>query len=208
MTTVPVTLCGVFPLGPENFLCALLKWEERDRFLPVWLPPFEGAKLAARLSAWEPNRPDTAEVLFDSLDQLGGGLARVEITSYYEGVFMCQLTTESGTEFDCRVSDALTMAKLFDAEIEVDETVLAQASIRITPEDAHSIFGLDIDSASAESEDEESYSASGDAQADADFQQLMKDLGVEEGDLAFSDSDEDDDADGDDGVTPGDKVTD
>ncbi|GAB3074536.1 bifunctional nuclease family protein [Corynebacterium aquatimens] len=186
MTSVPVTLCGVYPVGPENFLCALLHAEEHGRFIPLWLPPFEGAKLAARLNEWEPRRPDTFEVLFDALDQLGGGLARVEITGYHEGVFMCELATETGTELDCRPCDALAMAKLFDLEIEVDEAVLNQASLRLTPEDAQEFFGISLSTAD---NGEGSYSASGDAQADADFQELMRTLGVEEGDINLDPAD-------------------
>lgn len=183
MSTIPVRLCGVFPIGPENFLCAVLLWEERQRFLPVWLPPVEGAQLVGRIAEWEPKRPDTHDVLVEIIEQSANGISALEISSYYNGVFMGQITMDNGTEIDCRPSDLLVIASMMDLPIEVDELVVNQASIWLSPEDAADYFDVQLDTDTQPQDHPES--TSGDAQADADFQQLMRDLGVEEGDLGF-----------------------
>ena len=188
MSTVPVKLCGVFPIGPENFLCAVLLWEERQRFLPVWLPPVGGAQLVGRIAEWEPKRPDTHDVLTEVIAHSTTGVSALEISSYYNGVFMGQITMDNGTEVDCRPSDLFIIASVMDLPIEVDELVINQASIWLSPEDAADYFDVELDTNSQPQRHPES--ASGDAQADADFQQLMRDLGVEEGDLGFGEAGE------------------
>ncbi|MDK8794585.1 bifunctional nuclease family protein [Corynebacterium sp. MSK041] len=188
MSTVTVKLCGVFPIGPENFLCAVLLWEERQRFLPVWLPPVGGAQLVARIAEWEPKRPDTHDVLTEVIAHSTTGVSALEISSYYNGVFMGQITMDNGTEVDCRPSDLFIIASMMDLPIEVDELVINQASIWLSPEDAADYFDVELDTNSQPQRHPES--ASGDAQADADFQQLMRDLGVEEGDLGFGEAGE------------------
>lgn len=180
MSSVPVTLCGVFPIGPENFLCAVLLWEERQRFVPVWLPPVGGAQLIGRISEWDPTRPDTHNLLVELIEQSTTGVSAIELVSYYNGVFVAQVTMEDGSEFDCRPTDALVLAVMLDLPIEVDETVLAQASVRLSAEDAFNYFDIELDDDTTAARPN---SASGDAKADADFEELMRELGVEEKDL-------------------------
>lgn len=193
MSTIPVSLCGVFPVGPENFLCAVLLWEERRRFLPIWLSPVGGAQLLGRIGEWEPARPDTHNLLVDLIEQSTTGVAAIELTAYYNGVYMAQITMEDGAEFDCRPTDALVLAMMLDMPIEVEEDVLNQASLWLSADDAADYFDIQFDSDFAEDDagDDASggSSASGDKQADLDFENLMRELGVEEKDLGFGGTD-------------------
>ncbi|WP_342319704.1 bifunctional nuclease family protein [Corynebacterium mayonis] len=172
---VPLSLLGVFPIGPENFLCALLRCEANKRFIPVWLPPFEGGRLMARLSGWESNRPTAEEVLADVLRSGTKGVESIHLSSYYNGVFMASITLADGTQYDARPSDALNLAVILDVPVEADESVVAQASLRLNTMDALNYFNLELDNDRSEGE-----SASGDAAADAEFAELMRNLGVEE----------------------------
>lgn len=201
MSTVPVSLCGVFPVGPENFLCAVLLWEERRRFLPIWLSPVGGAQLLGRIGEWEPTRPDTHNLLVDIIEQSTSGVSAIELTGYYNGVYMAQVTMEDGAEFDCRPTDALVLALMLDLTIEVEEDVLNQASLWMSAEDAADYFDIEFDEdftdGSVAPGADQGHSASGDKQADLDFENLMRELGVEEKDLGFSDTPDTPGADGD-----------
>lgn len=201
MSTVPVSLCGVFPVGPENFLCAVLLWEERRRFLPIWLSPVGGAQLLGRIGEWEPTRPDTHNLLVDIIEQSTSGVSAIELTGYYNGVYMAQVTIEDGAEFDCRPTDALVLALMLDMTIEVEEDVLNQASLWMSAEDAADYFDIEFDEdftdGSVAPGADQGNSASGDKQADLDFENLMRELGVEEKDLGFSDTPDTPGADGD-----------
>lgn len=166
-------------------MCALLLWEERRRFLPIWLSPFSGAQLVARYGQWSPRRPDAHDLLVDIVEQSTTGIAALEITNHHNGVFSAQITMEDGAEFDCRPTEAIALSLIMDLPLEVDESILSQQSVWLSEEDADSYFGLHLDAA----EELGHSSASGDAKADADFQQLMKDLGVEEKDLLSEQTD-------------------
>lgn len=195
MSTVPVSLCGVFPVGPESFLCAVLLWEERRRFLPIWLPPVGGAQVLGRIGEWEPTRPDTHNLLLDVIEQSTTGVSAIELTGYYNGVYMAQVTMEDGAEFDCRPTDALILALMLDMPIEVEEDVLNQASLWLSAEDAADYFDIEFSSDYADYADFGDFnapdSAGGDKQADLAFENLMRELGVEEKDLGFGEADTD-----------------
>ena len=185
---VPVSLVGVYAIGPENFLCALLHWEEKGRFVPVWLPPLEGTQLLARLNGWSPSRPTTQDLLADVITESAQGVQSVEISGYVNGTFMATVTMEDGSELDARASDALALAVILDIAVEMDESVVAQAGLWISPADAKQYFDLDI----AEAEED---TAGSDPAADTAFAQLMRDLGVEESELMDSDEGEPGDLD-------------
>lgn len=192
MSTVPVSLCGVFPVGPENFLCAVLLWEERRRFLPIWLSPVGGAQLLGRIGEWEPTRPDTHNLLVDIIEQSTSGVAAIELTGYYNGVYLAQVTMEDGAEIDCRPTDALALALMLDRTIEVDEDVLSHASLWLSADDAAAYFDIEFDDDvavdSGSPDADRGNSASGDIQADLDFENLMRELGVDEKDLGIGDT--------------------
>ena len=192
MSTVPVSLCGVFPVGPENFLCAVLLWEERRRFLPIWLSPVGGAQLLGRIGEWEPTRPDTHNLLVDIIEQSTSGVAAIELTGYYNGVYLAQVTMEDGAEIDCRPTDALALALMLDRPIEVEEDVLSHASLWLSADDAAAYFDIEFDDDvavdSGSPDADRGNSASGDIQADLDFENLMRELGVDEKDHGIGDT--------------------
>ncbi len=187
-----VDLVGVFPVGPEQYLCALLQRSSNGRCIPVWIPMHEGSELAARLDGWAPNRPRTIDALVDTIRNAGQSVETIELSSYVDGTFMATATFADGTELDLRASDAITLALELDHELVVDEHVANQASMYLSTEDAERFLGAQV--AQAETAGD-SQSASGDAQADADFAELMRNLGVD--DLEADDAG---DTDGEDGT--------
>ena len=175
-----VNLIGVFPVGPEDFLCALLQRPTNGRCIPVWLPPMEGAELAMRLDGWAPNRPRPVDAIAELIRTSTNGADSLELSSYVNGTLMATLTIFGGTEIDLRASDALLLAEELDMELTVDDTVAAQASVFLSQGDAQRYLQAEIE---IEDFADEAVSASGDAQADADFEALMRSLGVEDSDL-------------------------
>lgn len=187
-----VELVGVFPVGPEQYLCALLQRSSNGRCIPVWVPMQEGSELAARLDGWSPNRPRTIDALVDTIRNAGPSVETIELSSYVDGTFMATATFADGSELDLRASDAITLALELDHELVVDEHVANQASMYLSPEDAERFLGAQVSHAETAGD---SQSASGDAQADADFAELMRNLGVDD-----LDADDAGDADGEDGT--------
>lgn len=184
-----LNLLGVYPVGPEHFLCALLHAPEQDLYLPVWLSPFSGGKLASLIDDVGPLNPSIYETYLETLKDLGAQVQALRIASYYEGVFRAEVLLSTGSKIDTSMSDALLLAWTGDISLQVDPQVLRQAGIRIAPADAKSLFDLHLPDNCGAAESE-SVSASGDPEADRDFERLMKSLGAD--DLFASDGDDED----------------
>lgn len=161
-------LAGVFSLGPENFPCALLEWEEERRFIPVWLPALHGAMLAARLSEWEAQDPDIYEV-FAQLTRVRA----VSITHYYQGTFHTELVLDDATTHPLRIADALLVAVQADVPIEADIDVLHQSSLHLTARDAKDYFGLELEGDELAAEEATTLDP-------AELEQFMRELGLGE----------------------------
>lgn len=188
MRLVPLEFHGIHVMQPEEFLCAVLRWPEENRILPIWLSPIEGGRVAAREDGYAPRRPDTHDLLIEALESQGG-LQSITITSHHEGVFVVEVVTAQDSELDARISDALVLSKHFDLPIEIDDELLQQVSIFV-PEDAL-VENFQLSFATPESEADGSVSSENssseslvrDEQADADFEAMMRQLGVSEEDL-------------------------
>ncbi|WP_165165215.1 bifunctional nuclease family protein [Corynebacterium qintianiae] len=175
---VDAHLLGVHPIGPEEFLCALFHVEDASRYLTIWLPPVEGARLLARINGWRPSRPHAADALAALITSSGLGAESLELSSYHEGVFRASLTLRDGGEVDLRPSDALALALELEIPVEVDESVVAAASLWIPSDDVERYF--EVNAPEFDSEDEQPGAS---AEVDAEFEELMRRLGVAEDDL-------------------------
>lgn len=177
-------LVGVYSLGPEEFPCAVLYLEDRGRFVNVWLPPVEGARLIARTNGWQPTRPHATDVLSEVLADMTAGLETVEMSSFHEGVFTATLQMRDGAGVDARPSDALALALEMDLPVTVDDSVIAAASVWISRDDALRYFDFDVP---ARSEDA---SEVADETDDGAFAELMRNLGIDDEDLSGDDGEE------------------
>lgn len=178
MGFVEVQFHRVTPIGPEMFPCALLRWKERGRVLPLWLAASTADELDLRDSGHTPRRPTSHDLLVETFEGMGG-IQDVRIVSQYRGVFIAALVLGNGEEVDARPSDALIISRIAEVPVLVDEDVLAETSIYVSPGDLARYFDLVVD----DSAEGDVPSASGDEQADADFEELMRSLGVSEDDL-------------------------
>lgn len=173
---------GVHTMEPDGFTCAVFRWDEGNKILPVWLDQDDAMKIQAYRAGFSPRRPTSHELLAEAFTRNGPWVSNLRIVSHFEGVYMASIITSEGEEFDARPSDVIMLSELLEVPIAVDEEILQQTAIFMNGEDLESYFGIVVE-ASAEDEVIFPESASGDAQADADFQQLMQSLGVTEDDL-------------------------
>ena len=187
MSFVEIEYLNIHFLPPENEPCAIFRWRERNRYLPVWMSVDDALLIEAREADAAPRRPLTHDVLVETLTRLTSGVSEIRIVSYYEGVFIGSIVLNDGEELDVRTSDALAVARIMGLPILADEEVLAQASIFIADGDVEGYLGFPpLSEAEAPAERR-------DTQADADFEQLMANMGVSEEDLLSADWDDLDD---------------
>ena len=110
----------------------LLKETERERYLPIWIGPWEANAIATRLQGVTPERPLTHDLFVATLVELGVRVRRVIISSLAEETFHATLELErDGRSYaiDARPSDALALAVRTGVHIYASTEVLDRAGV-------------------------------------------------------------------------------
>jgi bifunctional DNase/RNase len=131
---IRMTLAGVRVELPTNQPIVLLKEDEGERYLPIWIGAAEAAAIAFALQGVVTPRPMTHDLMKNLLDEVGAHVQRIEITELREGTYYANINMRmNGTayEISARPSDAIALAVRVEAPIFADEEVLTDASILI-----------------------------------------------------------------------------
>jgi uncharacterized protein len=110
----------------------ILKETDHDRYLPIWIGPWEASAIAMKLQGLTADRPLTHDLFASALESLGVRVDRVVISTLAEETYHARLLLErDGTifEIDSRPSDALALAVRTGGRIFASETVLEQAAL-------------------------------------------------------------------------------
>jgi bifunctional DNase/RNase len=100
----------------------ILKDADRDRYLPIWIGPWEASAIAMKLQGLSPERPLTHDLFASAL----------EIAALAEETYHARLVIEHGgrsVEIDARPSDALALAIRAGGRVFAAEEVLEQAAL-------------------------------------------------------------------------------
>jgi uncharacterized protein len=122
----------------------LLKETGRERYLPIWIGPWEANAIATRLQGVTPERPLTHDLFTSTLERLGVSVQRVIVASLSEETFHATLELELGGQMfviDARPSDALAIAVRTGVKIFAATDVLDRAGVE--PE-AHADEKLEV----------------------------------------------------------------
>lgn len=114
----------------------ILKDNRSERFLPIWIGPYEAEAITVSLQEMEVARPLTHDLLRNVLQTLGAEVQRVNITELKQDVFYARIVISVNgeeLEIDSRPSDALALAVRVHVPIFVDESVMQEAAAE--PED-------------------------------------------------------------------------
>jgi bifunctional DNase/RNase len=110
----------------------ILKETEQDRYLPIWIGPWEASAIAMKLQGLTPDRPLTHDLFASALEGLGVRVDRVVISALAEETYHARLHLERDGqvfEIDSRPSDALALAVRTGGRIFASELVLEQAAL-------------------------------------------------------------------------------
>ena len=110
----------------------ILKETERDRYLPIWIGPWEASAIAMKLQGLTPERPLTHDLFATTLEELGVRVDRVVISDLADETFHARLILEGPgrtVEIDARPSDALALAVRTGVRIFAADSVLEQAGL-------------------------------------------------------------------------------
>ena len=110
----------------------ILKEAARDRYLPIWIGPWEASAIAMKLQGLTPERPLTHDLFATTLEELGARIDRVVISDLADETFHARIMLERDgrtVEIDARPSDALALAVRSGVRIFAADTVLEQAAL-------------------------------------------------------------------------------
>lgn len=115
----------------------VLHAKKEDRYLPIWIGPYEAEAITIILQEIEVSRPLTHDLLKNVFKALHAKLIQVQIFSLQDDVFYGKIVTEVADEIieiDSRPSDAIALAIRAHIPILVDSEILEQAGIKPEPE--------------------------------------------------------------------------
>ena len=110
----------------------ILKEAGRDRYLPIWIGPWEANAIAMRLQGSTPERPLTHDLFAAVLGALEVRVERILISSLADETFHARLILvqpDARLEIDARPSDAIALAIRLGVPIYAAEAVLDQAAL-------------------------------------------------------------------------------
>jgi bifunctional DNase/RNase len=110
----------------------LLKTNDGNTFLPIWICHSEAAAILMNLQGTEPPRPMTHDLATSIISSLDGEIRQVTVTELRDSTFHALITiVRNGTEIelDARTSDAIALALRSDAKIFAADEVIEESGV-------------------------------------------------------------------------------
>jgi bifunctional DNase/RNase len=110
----------------------ILKEIKEERYLPIWIGPYEAEAITIALQEVEIARPQTHDLIKNIIQIFNARLVRIEITALRDDVYFANLILEINGEeirIDSRPSDAVAMAVRYHVSILVAKEVMDAAAI-------------------------------------------------------------------------------
>jgi hypothetical protein len=125
----------------------VLKETTSDRYLPIWIGPFEADAITIQLQGVEVQRPLTHDLIKSIIEEMGATISHVVVNELKNDTFYARIVMDvdgNSLEIDARPSDAIALSVRVNAPLFVSDEVMELASI--TPEVG--LDELDIEDAS------------------------------------------------------------
>ena len=110
----------------------MLRESGRERYLPIWIGPYEAEAITISLQEIEVARPQTHDLLLQALAKIGARLIRVEVVEFKRDVFYGNLVVEVDGKLhdvDARPSDSIALAVRAHVPILVNSEILREAGL-------------------------------------------------------------------------------
>jgi hypothetical protein len=127
---VHMELSRILITETQDYQVIYLREVDGDRTFPIVIGLFEAAAIERRLKNIPIKRPQTHELLANTIEQLGGNLEQILINDLHDHTFFAQLIIRRDgevIEVDSRPSDAIALGIANDVPIYVAEHVLEEA---------------------------------------------------------------------------------
>ncbi|MCA1687962.1 MAG: bifunctional nuclease family protein [Actinobacteria bacterium] len=110
----------------------ILKVEDENRYLPIWIGQPEARSILMKLQNQEFSRPLTHDLAINLVSELGGSMEKVTVTELRDSTFFATISVQINgrtVEIDSRPSDAIALAVRAGAEIFAADEVIEEAAV-------------------------------------------------------------------------------
>jgi bifunctional DNase/RNase len=110
----------------------ILKVEDENRYLPIWIGQPEARSILMKLQNQEFSRPLTHDLAINLVAELGGSMEKVTVTELRDSTFFATISVQIDgrtVEIDSRPSDAIALAVRAGAEIFAADDVIEEAAV-------------------------------------------------------------------------------
>jgi bifunctional DNase/RNase len=129
---VEVTIDSVRVSLTSQQRIVVLREVERERYLTIWIGPYEAEAITIALQEIEVSRPQTHDLIKSVMQSMNGRLLRVEVVALKDDVYFGNLVIEQEERIvhvDSRPSDALALAVRAHVPVLVSQEVMDAAGI-------------------------------------------------------------------------------
>ncbi len=117
----------------SNTPIIILKTEDEENAVPIWIGLLEATSIASALQNIEFERPMTHDLFKNFTEQMNVAVTKVEVCDLRENTFFALIHFDGDNRsfsMDARPSDAIAIALRFKAPIYVDDKVISKSSQR------------------------------------------------------------------------------
>ena len=110
----------------------ILKVEDENRYLPIWIGQPEARSILMKLQNQEFSRPLTHDLAVNLVAELGGSMEKVTVTELRDSTFFATISVQIDgrtVDIDSRPSDAIALAVRAGAEIFAADEVIEEAAV-------------------------------------------------------------------------------
>ena len=145
MVEVTIDSIRVSLVSPQRLI--ILKDVDQERFLPIWIGPFEAEAITIKLQNIEVKRPLTHDLLNTFITQFGAVVSHVLVNELRDDTYYARIVVDLDgqyMEIDSRPSDAIALAVRVSVPIFVADEVMDKASITPEEDQSDKIEGEDL----------------------------------------------------------------
>lgn len=130
MIEVQIDSVRVHLMTPQRLV--VLKQIESERYLPIWVGPYEAEAITVALQEVEMSRPLTHDLLKNVFGAFNARITRIEIVQLQNDIFYGNIVADvdgKEVQIDSRPSDAIALSVRAHVPILVNESVMDEAGI-------------------------------------------------------------------------------
>jgi len=135
---IKMTVKGLILDPVSKMPIVVLRDEEGEKLLPIWIGFFEANAIAIELERVKTPRPMTHDLIKNIVDTFGASVQKIAITKLADSTYYALIALNAGkrtVEIDARPSDAIALALRFGSPIYVEEEVINKSKGMSSTED-------------------------------------------------------------------------